>query len=79
MQLRKYYVEVYESNCDDFEDRGAVLLPFHAEYSHIEHALAAVGVYAPRGMDHVEWSSGWNGALITDAGGTVIVRMSERV
>jgi len=40
---------------DDFE-AGSVLLPHGADERAVEAALSAVGIYAPRGPETVEWS-----------------------
>ncbi len=40
---------------DDFEP-GSVLLPHGAGERAVEAALAAVGIYAPRGPEVVDWS-----------------------
>lgn len=78
-KLYRFSVEVFDNECADWEDRGSVLLPDRAAYSQIEHALACVGVYAPRGMDSVEWDcgTGYPYAQILDAGMNCIVRLQE--
>lgn len=78
-KLIKFQVESYDVESDDYEEMGVVLLPDHAQHSHVEHALAAVGVYAPRGADELHWDCGtsYPYAQILDASGACIVRLRE--
>jgi hypothetical protein len=56
MKLYRFTVEHYDSDSDDWTEAGSVLLPFNAGRTHTEHALAAVGIYAPRGADELHWN-----------------------
>jgi hypothetical protein len=65
--VRRIYtfdVEVYDPEADDFDLVGSVLLPDHALRHEVEHALAAVGVYCPRGADELTWEVA-SGARVT--------------
>lgn len=75
MKLYKFVVEAYDAENDDWDTVGKVLLPFNASYQHTEHALQAVGVYAPRGADTLDWGPEQYGE-VRDASGTVLVRMT---
>jgi len=80
MSLYKFTVEYYDAECDDWSDAGAVLLPFNASHSHTEHALAAVGVFAPRGADELYWNHTPRPEQygeIYDATGQAIVRITQ--
>ena len=64
---------------DDF-DAGSVLLPKGACERQVEAALAAVGIYAPRGPETVEWFEDEpNGcdpiAIVHDSRGEPIVHL----
>lgn len=63
-------------DCDG--ESASVLLPYGASAREVEHALAVVGVYAPRGPETVEWGA-FPGAEATifDANGTPIVHLIE--
>lgn len=58
---------------------GTVLLYWNAAAHEVEHALAAVGVYAPRGTDKIEWLSSARMAAIIDGEGAVIVWLEEKI
>lgn len=73
--LRQYEVEVYDAQSDDFDEVGSVLLPPFATDSSVARALAACGVYAPRGLDELHWGIGDFAALIWDGEGQLIVRL----
>lgn len=70
----RYFVEVALS--DGWLDHGSVLLPTGASPCQIEGALMAVGVYAPRGADVVDWGVFKASCVIFDATGEPIVRLS---
>ena|SRR5258706_6786794 len=66
---------------------GSVLLAEGARPREVEHALAAVGIYAPRGLDELLWSRDVDPgddmrlgprAVIVEAGRGPIVLLSER-
>ena len=77
--LIRFAVEVYDPEVDDWESKGSVLLPDQAPEHEVEHALAALGLYAPRGADVLEWdqATDFPYAMITDASGTPMVRMAD--
>jgi hypothetical protein len=56
---------------------GSVLLPIGATDREVEWALAAVGVYAPRGLDELRWSYATEPptACIYDCSGNLMVRL----
>lgn len=79
-KLHRFEVESYVASDDDWEEHGSVLLPDHAGYGAVEHALAAVGVFAPRGADMLEWDCGtsYPYAQIMDQAGNLLVRITAR-
>jgi hypothetical protein len=48
-------VESYSAVDDDWDDLGSVLLPDFAPGWQVEHALAVLGLYVPRGADYIDW------------------------
>jgi hypothetical protein len=76
MKIHRMSVEAL-SHDGDYEEMGSVLLPDYAAPSEVEHALVAVGVYAPRGADSLEWhdTASYPSAWIRDGGGEIIVRI----
>ena len=50
-----FVVESYDDQSDDWEVIGRVILPFEASRHAVEHALASLGIYAPRGNDTLDW------------------------
>lgn len=75
--LHRYMVESWDEETQGWSKHGSVCLPVGAPDHEIEHALAAVGVYAPRGMDWTEWRVVVDGhpamAKIRDASDRIIV------
>lgn len=67
---------------DQWIEHGSVLLPPGASYQQVEAALSAVGVYAPRGGDELDWVVPFGApkqifsALIFDMHGEVIVKLT---
>lgn len=72
-------VESYSAHDDDWDDLGSVLLPELAPDWQVEHALAVLGLYVPRGADYVYWCSGIGnspcGAIIYDGNDRPMVRL----
>lgn len=70
-------VEIYNFDAHDWEELGRVLLPAKAPSREVEHALASVGVYAPRGGDLLDWGveSGTPRAIIRDQRGLPLARL----
>lgn len=64
--LRRYRVCVFSPDEQAARSAGSVLLYGGAKKSELAHALASVGVYAPRGLDRVVWQRG--AAIITAPG-----------
>lgn len=80
MTLYKFVVEIYDAGTDDWEDMGKVLLPANASELHTEHALQAVGVFAPRGADTLHWGHTARPdqyGEIYDAAGALLVRITQ--
>ena len=46
-----FTVETYDSETDDWAPVGCVILSHAASEHHVEHALAPLGLYVPRGLD----------------------------
>ena len=70
----RYLVMVRRDCCSPWEDAGSVLLPPGCDSFGVETALQAVGVYAPRGADELEWYDE-EVATIRDAEGFCMVRL----
>ena len=68
----RYLVEVVEYST--WFEQGSVLLPPGASWCEVEGALAGVGVYAPRGLDKLEWLDE-ELAIIRDHSGALMVRL----
>lgn len=81
-KLLRFVVETIElgpdGHCYVSDPRGQVLLFWESDARHVEHALVALGVYAPRGLDTVEWFKPNRVAVIRDAAGAPIARLTER-
>ena len=61
----------------DFET-NSVLLPYGAGHTQTEAALSSVGIYAPRGLDTLEWGAEPEAlATIYDGNGEPIVHLYE--
>jgi len=54
------------------------MLPYGARPSEVEAALSAVGLYAPRGLDTLEWGA-FPGAVATifDANGNPMIHLFD--
>lgn len=75
--LLRFYVEAYDEETDDWNLVGSVLLPDCAPDREVEHALAAVGLYVPRGADELDWgSSSVPSAMIVDNRGAPLARLT---
>lgn len=76
----RFDVELYDPDCDDWEPVGSVLLPQYADELAVEGALAALGIYAPRGADELDWGCvrpmPENCAYIYDANGVPMIRLA---
>jgi hypothetical protein len=68
-------VELYDE-LGNWEPLGSVLLPPRATRRKVEHALRAVGVYAPRGADQLRWRR--DRATIKDSENRPLVRLTPR-
>jgi hypothetical protein len=86
-RLKRFRVYQLDDPEDSHRYVGSVLLAEGASPSHVEHALAAVGIYAPRGLDELLWSRDVDPgddlgfgprAVIVEAGQGPIVLLSER-
>lgn len=73
MYLEIFMVESFNEELDNWEEMGRVLLPFGANKQQVEHAVAVLGVYAPRGNDDLEWG---DFAVIYDSIGKAMVRLT---
>ena len=75
MNLHRFRVLAFDGQ--GWEPRGSVLLPDFAHERDVEHALAAVGVYAPRGQDYVSWrvSADDSAAIVFDGADHPMVRL----
>lgn len=65
---------------DRWENEGmSVLLPLRAKLHEVEAALSAIGLYAPRGGDTLEWFV-FSGTVATifDALGHAVVHLLDR-
>ena len=61
-------------------ESGQILLRDEAPAGEIEHALAPLGIYAPRGADTVKWTNPALGLVVVevrDGGDRVIVRLES--
>lgn len=76
MKLYRFRVEIFCADDDDWDEAGSVLLPDFAPVGHVEHALASLGIYAPRGEDFLFWceTSNTPSAIIYDGADNPIVR-----
>jgi len=81
MKLLRLLAEVYESDTDDWQVYGSVLLPADPTRTEMEHALAVLGLYCPRGADTVCFAYKWETekpfATISDANNEPMVRLIE--
>lgn len=76
--LLRFMVETGEGETGEWKELGSICLANHAPRHECEHALSAVGIYAPRGHDMLEWFDRPEGifAMIYDAGGHPTVRLT---
>lgn len=68
----RFMVELYDE-LGDWQPLGSVLLMPGATRRKVEHALRAVGVYAPRGADKLRWRR--DRATIKDSDNRPLVRL----
>ncbi|HYV99641.1 MAG TPA: hypothetical protein VE967_19435 [Gemmatimonadaceae bacterium] len=64
---------------EEIDYGGTVLMFWEASHVELEHALAVLRIYAPRGLDSVEWHAPSRTAVISDASGAPMVRLIERI
>ncbi len=79
--LRRFDVELIPYGADEdwtFRPVGAVLLFWQSPPHELRHALEALRIYAPRGLDSVEWFSPTRVCVIRDASGFPMCRLTER-
>lgn len=55
--LHRFDVFTYDGATDAWDHCGQVLLSDRAPDAHIRHALLVLGLYAPNGLDVVEWDT----------------------
>ena len=67
MRARRLVVDVYEPETAGWRRVGMVTLPWGADRLDVEHALVAVGVYAPRGADTMLWFPATTGRIVSAA------------
>lgn len=60
--------------CSEWDELGSVLLPPGCDEQGVEGALSSLGVYAPRGLDMLEWYDD-EVATIRDAEDFCMVRL----
>lgn len=75
--LLVFDVEVFDVDPFEWQPAGAVILPYPATNEQLEHALAAIGLYCPRGADDVSWCTEAPACLIS-TGNEPMVRMIGR-
>jgi len=77
-RIYRLVVETYDVDFNEWEAHGSVLLPYGACPREVEHALASLGFYCPRGADRLSWAGNVGAfalAIISDGNDRTFLRL----